>query len=36
MEFMRDILGVSISLGSVHNLHQVAAQRAAVIKLALR
>ena len=31
MEFMRDILGVSISLGSVHNLHQVAAQRAAVI-----
>lgn len=27
-EFMRDILGVSISLGSVHNLHQLAIQRA--------
>ena len=27
-EFMRDILGVSISLGVVHNLHQLAIQRA--------
>ncbi|MCF8157575.1 MAG: hypothetical protein K9K35_16340 [Rhodoferax sp.] len=25
---MRDILGVSISVGSVHNLNQLAAQRA--------
>jgi hypothetical protein len=32
MEFMRDMLGVSISVGSVHNLHQAAAQRAADIK----
>ena len=31
VEFMRDILGVSISVGSVHNLHQLAAQRAGVI-----
>jgi len=31
VEFMRDILGVSISVGSVHNLHQEAAQRAADI-----
>ena len=30
-EFTRDMLGVSISLGSVHNLHQVAAQRASDI-----
>jgi len=28
VEFMRDILGISISVGSVHNLHRVAAQRA--------
>ena len=28
VEFMRDILGVPISLGSVHNLNQLAAQRA--------
>lgn len=27
-EFMRDMLGVSISLGGVHNLHQLAIQRA--------
>ena len=27
-EFMRDMLGVSISLGSVHKLHQLAIQRA--------
>ena len=31
VEFMRDILGVSISVGSVHNLHQLAAQRAGAI-----
>ena len=31
VEFMRDILGVSISVGSVHNLHQLAAQRAVAI-----
>jgi hypothetical protein len=24
MEFIRDMLGVSISVGSVHNLHQLA------------
>jgi hypothetical protein len=28
VEFMRDMLGVPISLGAVHNLHQLAAQRA--------
>lgn len=28
MEFMRDILGVPISLGAVQNLHQLASQRA--------
>ena len=28
VEFMRDILGVSISAGGVHNLHQLAARRA--------
>lgn len=31
VEFMRDILGISISFGSVHKLHQQAAQRAADI-----
>jgi len=31
VEFMRDVLGVSISLGTVHNIHQRAAQRAVVI-----
>jgi hypothetical protein len=31
MEFMNDLLGVSISLGTVHNIHQRAAQRAIVI-----
>ena len=31
MEFMHDVLGVSISLGTVHNIHQRAAQRAIVI-----
>jgi hypothetical protein len=31
VEFMRDILGISISVGNVHNLHQLAAQRAGVI-----
>jgi hypothetical protein len=31
VEFMRDILGVSISVGAVQNLHQLAAQRAADI-----
>ena len=34
VELMRDILGVSISEGSVHNLHQVAAQRAGAINRA--
>lgn len=34
VEFMRDILGVSISEGSVHNLHQVAAQRSGDINRA--
>lgn len=28
MEFMRDLVGVSISLGTVHNIHQEAAQQA--------
>ena len=28
VEFMHDVLGVSISLGTVHNIHQQAAQRA--------
>src|ERR1700694_688342 len=28
VEFMHDVLGVSISLGTVHNIHQRAAQRA--------
>ena len=31
VQFMRDILGVAMSVGSVHNLHQLAAQRAAAI-----
>src|ERR1700682_3070270 len=31
VEFMHDVLGVSISLGTVHNIHQRAAQRAGVI-----
>src|ERR1700676_4872317 len=31
MEFMTDLLGVSISLGTVHNIHQRAAQHAIVI-----
>ncbi|MFL9921799.1 hypothetical protein PQR75_42065 [Paraburkholderia fungorum] len=31
VEFMHDVLGVSISLGTVHNIHQQAAQRAVVI-----
>jgi hypothetical protein len=31
VEFMRDILGVSISVGSVHSLHQLSAQRAGAI-----
>ena len=31
VKFMRDILGVSISVGSVHNLHQLAAQRSGEI-----
>jgi hypothetical protein len=31
MEFMRDLLGVSISVGSVHNLQQWAAQQAGAI-----
>ena len=31
MEFMRDLVGVSISLGTVHNIHQAAAQRAIAI-----
>ena len=31
VEFMHDVLGVSISLGTVHNIHQRAAQRAVVI-----
>jgi hypothetical protein len=31
VEFMHDVLGVSISLGTVHNIHQQAAQRAIVI-----
>ena len=31
MEFMNDLLGVSISLGTVHNIHQRAAQHAIVI-----
>jgi hypothetical protein len=31
VEFMRDILGVPISVGSVHNLNQLAAQRAGAI-----
>ncbi len=31
VEFMRDILGVSISAGGVHNLHQLAARRAGEI-----
>jgi hypothetical protein len=31
VEFMHDLLGVSISLGTVHNIHQRAAQRAVVI-----
>ncbi len=34
MEFMRDILGVSISEGSIHNLHQVAMHRAGSINRA--
>ncbi len=31
MEFMNDLLGVSISLGTVHNIHQRAAQHAVII-----
>ncbi len=31
VEFLRDILGVSISVASVHNLHQVAIERAATL-----
>ena len=31
MEFMRDLVGVSISLGTVHNIHQAAAQQAIAI-----
>ena len=31
VEFMHDVLGVSISLGTVHTIHQRAAQRAVVI-----
>ena len=31
VQFIRDILGVAMSVGSVHNLHQLAAQRAAAI-----
>ncbi|MCX5545712.1 hypothetical protein M3A49_40965 [Paraburkholderia sp. CNPSo 3076] len=31
IEFMSDLLGVSISLGTVHNVHQRAAQRAMAI-----
>src|ERR1700692_2101053 len=31
VEFMHDVLGVSIRLGTVHNIHQRAAQRAVVI-----
>ena len=31
IEFMNDVLGVSISLGTVHNIHQRAAQHAIVI-----
>jgi hypothetical protein len=31
VEFMRDVLGVSISLGTVHNIHQRAAQRAIAV-----
>jgi hypothetical protein len=31
VEFMHDVLGVSISLGSVNNINQRAAQRAVVI-----
>ena len=31
VEFMHDVLGVFISLGTVHNIHQRAAQRTAVI-----
>lgn len=31
VEFMRDILGVSISAGGVHNLHQLAVRRAGEI-----
>ena len=31
VELMRDLLGVSISEGSVHNLHQVAIERAGTI-----
>src|SRR5260370_15756875 len=31
VEFMHDVLGVSISLGTVHNIHQRVAQRAAGI-----
>ena len=34
VEFMRDILGVSISEGSIHNLHQVAMHRAGSINRA--
>lgn len=34
VEFMRDILGVSISVGSIHNLHQLAIERAVVINRA--
>ena len=33
-EFLRDIVGVSISVGSVHNLHQMAAQRSGDINRA--
>ena len=31
VEFMHDVLGVSISLGTVHNIHRRAAQRAFII-----
>jgi hypothetical protein len=31
IEFVRDLLGVSISVGTVHNLLQSAARRASVI-----
>ena len=34
VKFMRDILGVSISAGGVHNLHQLAARRAGEINRA--